>query len=80
MLRIQRGYSKRKDMRMRGFEVDPESLGLIGFRAGVPNQVIQDRQEAKNPPAPKEEFPPRALEGSSALFRPFPGAGPDKFQ
>jgi hypothetical protein len=68
-LSSQAAYSKREGI-----------LWCIRFRAGVPDQVVQDRQEAKNPAAPKQHFPPRALPGSLALFRPFPGTGPGAFQ
>lgn len=50
-------------------------LGRIGFWAGVPDDVVQDRQEAKDSAAPKEQLAPRTLPGSLALFRPLPGTG-----
>ena len=80
MLRSQRTYSKREDMKIRGLEDETAILGCIGFWAGVPDHIVQERQEAKDSAAPKEQFPARALPGSLALFRPFSGTGPDAFQ
>src|ERR1017187_3859920 len=79
-LRSQRTYSKREDMSMRCLEDETAILGRIGFWAGVPDQVVQDSQEAKDSATPKEHFPSRALPVSSALFRPFPRTGPGTFQ
>src|ERR1035438_10465290 len=80
MLRSHSRYSKREDIGMTGLADGTAISRRIGSWAGIPDDIVQDRQEAKDSAAPKENLPPGALPCSSALFRPSPGTGPRTFQ